>query len=419
MKRKSAVLYPFWMLPEGERLKQHHSIACRTALPEGCDTANLSDEHLHALRRLSDNIISRLPKMVPWGDGWYDNKKRGYAMLPEHSQWQTVEQIACAGIRLHDVDAQSSLNSAVRKDAVGKHQQTMEKAFITISPTEDELAALACVVNRANAIVQKHRDTLQPYEVDAVSLSNLVAIQPNVHNGDDYLPLHLDNPRHDGFGVVIVTVALWGTADIVLVDDGDPDDEEAHRDAEAGPPPGGEAAASVAAVPKVCSPEAEGTGTVVDEMSCAPQALEATGSNGAAGVAQQVTERETGGGSESWVFTLQPGQLYVLSGRARNKCAHGVVVLPEVDSLQDQAYAQNVREHSVRWVGGKKTRRAKSDVRQRHTAAAAVSAALDRPGPVAAVHPLYRPERGRVSLNLRFGLHSEQQAREEVDRHWL
>jgi hypothetical protein len=414
MKRKSAVLYPFWTLPEGERLKQNHSIACRTALPGGCDTANLSDEHLHALRRLSDKIISRLPKMVPWGDGWYDNKKRGYAMLPEHSQWQTVEQVACAGIRLHDVDAQSSLNSAVRKDAVGKHQQTMEKAFITISPAEDELAALACVVDKASAIVRMYRDTLQPYEVDAVSLSNLVAIQPNVHNGDDYLPLHLDNPRHDGFGVVIVTVALWGTADIVLVDDGDPDDEEAHSDdTVAGPPPGGEAAASVAAVPKVCSPEAKGTRTVVDEMSCAPQALEAVGG------AQQPGGTWNGGGSESWAFTLQPGQLYVLSGRARNKCAHGVVVLPEVDPLQDQVYAQNVREHSVRWVGGKKTRRAKSGVRQRHTAAAEVSADLDRTGPVAAADPLYRPERGRVSLNLRFGLHSEQQAREEVDRHWL
>ena len=40
-----------------------------------------------------------------------------------------------------------------------------------------------------------------------VSLERLVAAQPNLHNGARHLPPHLDFPLHDGFGVVIVTVA--------------------------------------------------------------------------------------------------------------------------------------------------------------------------------------------------------------------
>mmetsp|Transcript_19143 Transcript_19143/g.42742 ORF Transcript_19143/g.42742 Transcript_19143/m.42742 type:complete len:114 (-) Transcript_19143:30-371(-) len=65
----------------------------------------------------------------------------------------------------------------------------------------------------------------------------------------------------------------------------------------------------------------------------------------------------------SWAFTLRPGEFYVLSGPARNKCCHGVVCLEDDDF----------------------------------------------PG---------FDKGGRQSLNLRFGVHSEQQAYDEVDRHW-
>ena len=44
----------------------------------------------------------------------------------------------------------------------------------------------------------------------------LVAAQPNVHGGLRFLPPHLDEPLHDGFGVVIVTVAVAGGGRILL-----------------------------------------------------------------------------------------------------------------------------------------------------------------------------------------------------------
>ena len=49
-----------------------------------------------------------------------------------------------------------------------------------------------------------------------LTIESLVAAQPNLHNGRDYLRPHLDEPLHDGFGVVIVTLAIRGRAQIVL-----------------------------------------------------------------------------------------------------------------------------------------------------------------------------------------------------------
>jgi len=46
----------------------------------------------------------------------------------------------------------------------------------------------------------------------------LIAAQPNLHSGRELLPLHLDDPRSDGFGVLIVTIGMEGSATILLRD---------------------------------------------------------------------------------------------------------------------------------------------------------------------------------------------------------
>ena len=53
-----------------------------------------------------------------------------------------------------------------------------------------------------------------------VAPAALLAVQPNVHAGSRHLPPHLDWPRNDGFGVVIVTAAVRGGATVVLRDGG-------------------------------------------------------------------------------------------------------------------------------------------------------------------------------------------------------
>ena len=46
----------------------------------------------------------------------------------------------------------------------------------------------------------------------------MIAAQPNLHSGRALLPAHLDDPRKDGFGVVIITIGMEGAGTILLRD---------------------------------------------------------------------------------------------------------------------------------------------------------------------------------------------------------
>ena len=47
---------------------------------------------------------------------------------------------------------------------------------------------------------------------------HLIAAQPNLHSGRALLPVHLDDPRKDGFGVIIITIGMEGSGTILLRD---------------------------------------------------------------------------------------------------------------------------------------------------------------------------------------------------------
>lgn len=51
-----------------------------------------------------------------------------------------------------------------------------------------------------------------------LSYEYLIAAQPNLHSGRALLPVHLDDPRKDGFGVIIVTIGMEGSGTILLRD---------------------------------------------------------------------------------------------------------------------------------------------------------------------------------------------------------
>jgi hypothetical protein len=50
-----------------------------------------------------------------------------------------------------------------------------------------------------------------------MSLDQLHALQPNLHNNLDHLPPHIDSPLNDGFGVIIVTICVYQSAQILLL----------------------------------------------------------------------------------------------------------------------------------------------------------------------------------------------------------
>jgi predicted nucleic acid-binding protein len=237
-----------------------------------CSLASSDFKALLQLYTLSKDTIN---KMVPWGNGPTDPRRRGYTFLPSGPGMERLEE---AGIKISCEGAyDNSQESANLANAV--HEKTVAQACGKLLPaqvTEEMTAALKRLLAFVKSCVQaKYKQFC--------SLDELFSLQPNLHQQALSLPLHLDSPRYDGFGVVIVTIAMAGSAEVLLVDDGEDGEEPM-----------------------------------------------------------------------SWSFPLQQGELYVLSGNARNKCLHGVIADAHM----------------------------------------------------------------RESFNLRLGLHTKETAHEEVQRHW-
>ena len=179
----------------------------------------------------------------------------------------------------------------------------------TVNPTlvADKLCA-AILANNKTAIDDSNNCFLNS---DVLCSNELIAYQTNLHNGAKHLAAHLDAPLHEGFGKVIVTVAIRGSATILLigkdVDDNDNDD---------------------------------------DEEDCA----------------KDEDEKSNEQSQPAWKFQLNEGEAYVLSGNVRNICLHAVLA-NDGDSGSG---------------GG-----------------------VDR-----------------ESLNLRFGIHTIEEAEKDIKRHW-
>ena len=267
--------------PERQRLKA----ACRVSLPThflphtqsigvgkfsfGGDDGQQHAQHAHALRALFYMIVAKLTRVgsgggVTWGEGVdEDPRRRMYGFMPHQR-----EALLRAGIKIQkegapdDREHEEALQWAC-VDFVFPHrlkQDPQENSNIstdTLILDKSVYDALAAMTARVHALVPV---AYKKY----VTMEQLVAAQPNLHNGASYLPAHLDFPRQDGFGVVIVTFGVRGMGTIVLIDDGDEDDEDKN-------------------------------------------------------------EEEGGGGSKSYSFRLEENEAYILCGDSRNKCVHGVL----------------------------------------------------------------------------------------------
>ena len=62
---------------------------------------------------------------------------------------------------------------------------------------------------------QQERQAL-PLIRDYLQYDHLIAAQPNLHCGRDLLPIHVDHPLKDGFGVIIVTIGMVGSGTLLL-----------------------------------------------------------------------------------------------------------------------------------------------------------------------------------------------------------
>ena len=169
--------------------------------PEGLVRTELSDAIFTPLKELHELIQRRLASSLTGWGGVGDNsgRRRGYGYLANSS-----------------LAAEHFERSHVMKEYTGAEAEADRDANrrASVLLTDDELPqnlheALRLLTAQLRPLLpERYRHVVTP--------ENLVAAQPNLHNGKRYLRPHLDEPLHDGFGVVIVTVAIVGSARILL-----------------------------------------------------------------------------------------------------------------------------------------------------------------------------------------------------------
>ena len=229
-KKRQRKVNPF-NCPDGEAILECQKTAILDEFPTGCGLRKLDSVHLESLRSLSQMIVDKIgtKNMISWGEGMDDKKVRGYGMLEDSQKWFNVDQLEQTGILMHHEGGENDPDPVKRQEAQQKHEDTMKNSFPSIHLTSAQLAAINAVIESAQDIVRSWpSDEIKNYERTCITLSELVAIQPNVHNNNPLLSLHLDQPRHDGFGIVIVTVGIQGSGDIIINDPG-PDKDSVHK----------------------------------------------------------------------------------------------------------------------------------------------------------------------------------------------
>ncbi len=219
----------------------------------GAGFCSLDPKVFAPLRQLHGNIVAALKRgklLQSWEGKGSDVRKKGYAFLPASlAKWDRKRLEAC-GLQFWAPEKEGL-------DAKRDCEANWRSSFTLLEQDVDRKArkALAAVVDLVKErVAEKYRKY--------VSLENLIALQPNLHNDARHLPPHLDFPMHEGFGVVIVTIQMAGPPSIIALLKGTESDFEVFTE----------------------------------------------------------EQRE-----KCWTFPLQVGDCYVLSGDARNVCDHGVL----------------------------------------------------------------------------------------------
>ena len=177
------------------------------ALPpevEGLARVDVPADDFAALISLHDTICTRLDgRFAGWGGiGDRSGRTRGYGYLPG-----TRGAALYSGSEGHGFAMRELGGSAADED-----RSANRRASVLLSGDDVPAATLAALDRLVAAL---RRVAPERYE-RFLKVEELIAAQPNLHNGRAYLRPHLDEPLHDGFGVVIVTVAVSGDATILM-----------------------------------------------------------------------------------------------------------------------------------------------------------------------------------------------------------
>lgn len=151
------------------------------------------------LRSIHSHIRSSVTRLMPWaGVGTDTRRVRGLGILGPEAYKRLMQ--SDVQLRAHEKTGwEAEQDEDANHEAIcvleGAHLQTALQAA-------DQL--LECIQPSSAQKEYLHTD-------------QLIAFQPNLHQGASHLVAHLDYPLHDGFGKVIVTVAMKTKATVILI----------------------------------------------------------------------------------------------------------------------------------------------------------------------------------------------------------
>jgi hypothetical protein len=151
--------------------------------PHGLSLLTLPVQVFTAIQSLHEVVVEALEeelRLTPWaGVGESDARKRGYAFLPSRFGKFGKSTLSAAGVRFH---AAEKKGNEAKKDEAANWNSCFRLGSAQV--TAEHEAALQAVVAAVSAVVPAQ---YKP----CVTLDQLQAIQPNLHNGRDHLPVHI------------------------------------------------------------------------------------------------------------------------------------------------------------------------------------------------------------------------------------
>ena len=182
-------------------LRPPEGAAAAGAWPRGLFGFRLDDADFAALAAAHADVKASAPRGMGWAGG----------SDPSDPRWRAFGLPPGARARLRRALAGFHSFETPRADRAREAAANWNACVDMTSFSPPLAAALDRVAARVRAGVDAR---YRPH----AAVAELAALQPNVQNGADCLPAHLDWPRHDGFGVVIATLAVKRAGCVVLRD---------------------------------------------------------------------------------------------------------------------------------------------------------------------------------------------------------
>ena len=164
----------------------------------------LSPEHYAAFKDAHKQILGWGNPGAGWNGDEEDTRIRKYGLLPgQRGRLKRTSKRFCMREVEHD-------------DILSADDERRNWAATRDLECEDG----SPLANAIDALCDQLKPSVEKKYQCVVCRAECIALQPNQH-GDNYgrsikshLPLHCDMPEHDGFGVVIVTLAMEGEGQI-------------------------------------------------------------------------------------------------------------------------------------------------------------------------------------------------------------